>query len=356
MKHSKVLQEDLDSFTLPEDMLSELMGKRIVVTGATGLIGGAIVRTLQALRLGIDWVLPVRSEAKAKKIFGHEISESREKEGYGEIEIEECDVTEFFKNLKEPVDYIIHCASPTSGKEMTKHPSETFLLPIESEKAILEYGRRENVKGVVYLSSIEVYGEIHHREKIYEDSIGFIDRNSPRSSYALGKLSAEYLNYGYAEEYGIRAMNARLTQTFGAGISETENRVFAQFAKSALRGEDIILKTEGKSAKPYIYLTDCVSAIIYILLRGKGGESYNVSTPGTFLTIRELAEIYRKVVNPEIYIKIEKEENSGYAPDTTVNLDPTKLISLGWKWKYGIEEMVKRLASDMKEASWFGKS
>lgn len=340
MTRNKILREDIETFTLPSDLSEQLRGAVIIVTGSTGLIGSALVRCLHALQLGIRFILPVRNSSKAAQLF------EAEKDA---VSIIETDLTHFF-NASTPVcDYIIHCAGPTNGQYMCAHPAETFLLPIESTRALLDYSVRCKVKGVVYLSSIEYYGQIFTDDEITEDREGHIDRLSPRSSYALGKQATEYLAYCYACEYGVPVKNARLTQTFGAGIPKDETRVFAQFARSVIDGHDIVLHTEGRSAKPYCYTTDCVSAIIHILLKGKSGESYNVATPGTYVSIMQLAELYRDSFNPDIEVRTELRQNTGYAPETTVNLNSDKLRALGWQPRHDLKDMIGRLIEYLKQ-------
>lgn len=339
MGRNKILQEDIDSFLIPADLREQLRDSVIIVTGATGLIGSTLIRCLHSLQLGIRFILPVRNIEKGQRMFQAEKNS---------VLIIEDDLIGFFNTTDLECDYIIHCASPTDGKYMCAHPSETFLLPIESAHAILDYSVRSKVRGVVYLSSIEYYGQIFTGEEITEDKEGYVDRESPRSSYALGKQATEYLACCYAQEYGVPVKNARLTQTFGAGISKEDNRVFAQFARSVIEGRDIVLHTEGRSAKPYCYTTDCVAAIIYILLKGKPGESYNVAAPGTYVTIREFAELCRDSFNPDIEVRVEERQNTGYAPETTVNLNSDKLRALGWQPRYGLKEMMERLIEYLK--------
>lgn len=343
MVSNKILQEDIAEFSLPPEFFGRLRNSTMIVTGSTGLIGSTFIRCISALKLGVRFVLPVRNAEKARSLFVGE-TES--------MEIIETGLTDFFEKRELPCDYIIHCASPTNGKYMCAHPAETFLLPIESTRALLDYSLRQpvdnRVKGVVYLSSIEYYGRMSDSETVSEDAQGYIDRESPRSSYALGKQSAEYLGYCYAEEYGVPFRSARLTQTFGAGITADDNRVFAQFARSVIENKDIVLHTEGRSSKPYCYTTDCVSALVYILLKGEDGAAYNVATPGTYVSILELAHLFRDSFNPGIEVRTEMMKDSGYAPETFVNLNSERLLALGWKPRYGLKEMLERLINGLK--------
>lgn len=336
---NRILQEDIESFSLPPELVESLRGSTIIVTGSTGLIGSVLIKCLAALHAGIRFILPVRDAVKASRMF----------EGQQElVTIVETGLNEFFNTASTRCDYIIHCAAPTDGKYMCAHPAETFLLSVDSTHAMLDYTRMHGVRSIVYLSSIEYYGRMDSDTPVAEDREGHIDRRSPRSSYALGKQAAEYLCFCYATEYGTPVKTVRLTQTFGAGIRKDDMRVFAQFARSVVEGRDIVLHTEGLSAKPYCYTTDCVSAIVYALLKGRPGEAYNVATPGTYTSIRELAEMCRDRFNPDVDVIVRPLENAGYAPDTRVNLNPGKLLALGWQPRYTLPEMMSRLIEYLK--------
>jgi nucleoside-diphosphate-sugar epimerase len=226
---------------------------------------------------------------------------------------------------------------------MTEHPVETYELAIESTKAILKFAKRTNVKGIVYISSLEQYGQILDERLVSEDIQGYIDCTDSRSSYPLGKRAAEYMCSAYAHEYGINVKIARLTQTFGAGVAADDNRVFAQFARSIINGKDIVLHTTGESAKPYCYTTDCVSAILYILLRGTNGDAYNVANESTYISIKDMAMFLRVNFNPAIHVVVEPHPEMGYAPTTKLKLSASKLAGLGWHAKYNLKDMYSRL-------------
>lgn len=342
MVSNKIVREDIESFSLPRELAEQLRDKTIIVTGATGLVGSTFVRCIDALKIGVKFILPVRNADKAKAMFSDSSTD---------ITTVEQDLCDFFRTATLNCDYIIHCASPTDGRYMCEHPADTFMLPIDSTHAILEYARLHsngNKVGVVFLSSIEYYGQMSSCEPVTESTQGHIDRQSPRSSYALGKQAAEYLCYCYAKQYGVAAKSARLTQTFGAGIPRNDNRVFAQFARSVIEGKDIVLHTHGKSSKPYCYSTDCVSALVYILLKGENGEAYNIATPGTFVSVLQLAHLFRECSGNSIDIRVEPLEHSGYAPDTLVNLNSDKLQALGWSPRYSLPEMIDRLVAYLR--------
>lgn len=173
--------------------------------------------------------------------------------------------------------------------------------------------------------------------------MGYVDPASARSAYPLGKQAAEELCRSYSKEYGIPAKIARLTQTFGAGVSENDNRVFAQFARSALKGIDIVLHTKGESAKPYCYTTDVVSAMLYILLRGENGETYNVANKESYISIYDLAHFVQQRYDKDVKAVISLNDQLGYAPQTKLRLDTTKIEAIGWHPQYDLGAMFDRL-------------
>ena len=337
---NSIQKEDIKEFVNSFELSDCLVYSNILVTGATGLIGSTLVHCLLALNRGIGITCPVRSIIKAKEVFGEEA---------GRIHFIECNLIEYVNNLREKdvFQYIVHCASPTSGKYMTEHPVETYMLAINSTHAILEYAKKTKAS-VVYVSSLEYYGQNFDDKDINEVMQGYVDNSDPRSSYPLGKRSAEFLCTAYSQQYDVNVKVARLTQTFGAGVASDDNRVFAQFARSVINSTDIILHSKGESAKPYCYTTDCISAILYILLKGEKGEAYNVANSDTYISIREMAEFLQNNFNPQIKILIEENPEMGYAPVTRLNLSTIKLAALGWSPKYDLKEMYARLITGMK--------
>lgn len=338
---NKILKEDINNFVSSFEFSGLLNGSKFLITGATGLIGSTLVRCLLALNKGIQITCPIRNLNKAKAIYS---------EDFESIRFIECDLVSYLSGLTEKDDfqYIVHCASPTVGRYMTEHPVETYMLAIDSTRAILEYARKRQTN-IVYVSSLEYYGQNFNDKLITEDMQGYVNNTDPRSSYPLGKRAAEYLCAAYAKQFEVNAKVARLTQTFGAGVLPDDNRVFAQFARSVIAGTDIILHTKGESAKPYCYTTDVVSAILYILLKGKSGESYNVANSDTYISIRGMAEFMIERFNPSVKIIIDEKNNVGYAPVTKLNLSTEKLKSLGWKPKYNLSCIFSRLIEYLRE-------
>ena len=140
----------------------------------------------------------------------------------------------------------------------------------------------------------------------------------------------------------------------GAGVSYTENRVFAQFAKSAMSGSDIVLHTQGKSFGNYCYTADVVSGLLAILLRGENGEAYNVVCESATMRIAEMAQmVAQEIAGGKIQVVFDIPESAltyGYAPDVELRLDGQKLRNLGWEPKIApdLRAMYQRMIASFR--------
>ena len=289
--------------------------KTFFVTGATGLLGGILIKSLLAKNKKIRIIALARRPAT---IESKDLSFI-----YG-------DVTEKLK-IDEPIDYIVHGANPTASKEFINHPVEIIKTIYEGTLNTLELAKEKSVKGYLYLSSMEVYTDMN--------------TTSVRSCYPEGKRLAENLCASYFYEYKVNAKIARLAQTFGASIDiEHDNRVFAQFARCAKEKRDIVLRTKADTMRSYCYTTDAITAMLWILAKGKSGEFYDVASKVPPASIHDMAKCFGKVV----FDIAESAEKLGYPPAKEIILDTAKLESLGWEAdksieKGGIKEMCRRV-------------
>lgn len=326
----------------------KLDGSSVFITGGTGLIGSQIALSLaeyDELHNGkINIYILARNREKAEKIFENHRQ-------YVNIVI--GDVREKII-LNENIDYIIHGASITGSKEFVDYPVETIYTGLDGTKNVLEFAREKNVKGMVYLSSLEVYGVTDPAKKsIKEDEYGYIEQLLPRSSYSEGKRMAECLCVAYGSEYNVPVKIVRLAQTFGPGVSYGDNRVFAQFARCAIEGKNIVLKTKGETYRNYCYIRDAVLGIISVLLKGNVGEAYNIANKETGISICDMAHmVSEEIADNKIKVVFDIAEDLaklGYGPTIKIALDTSKIEKLGWKAEVGLKEAFERMIESMKQ-------
>lgn len=347
--NDEILQEDLEFFAKSNIPLDELRNSTVLITGATGLIGSQLVKALRCCNricnANIRILAFARNLEKARAIFENMLQDHK-------LQLIIGDVTKPAA-VNEDIDYIIHTASITSSKDFVTYPVETIQTVFEGTRNMLELAKEKNVRGFLCLSSLEVYGVTDPLLVcVSEKDYGYIDILNPRSSYPEGKRIAECLCISYKKEYGVPVKIARLTQTFGAGVSYDDSRVFAQFARSVIERKNIVLHTPGDTVRSYCYIRDALSALIFILIKGEKGQAYNVANMDTVISIKDMAEMVSQEF-PEAGIKvvfdIEDIEKLGYNPTVKISLDAAKLQKLGWRAEIGLREMYRRMIESMKK-------
>ena len=306
-----------------------------LVTGATGLIGAALVRALAAR--GDAVIAAARNVGKARSMFG----------ALKGVEIVEWDVARPLE-ARVSADCLIHAAAETASRGFVERPVETISTIVDGTRNVLEFARKAHVGKVVFLSTMEVYG-VPTVDPVTESDFGVLDSAAVRSSYPEAKRLAENLCVAYSREYGVDVTIARLTQTFGPGVARGDTRVFAQFAEAVLEKRDIVLHTEGRTARCYCYIDDAVSAILTLAEKGAAGEAYNVANPETYCTIREMAEMLAAAHPPtRVVVDHAGAEGRGYAPEFRMRLSTAKLEALGWKPRTGLMEAFEGLVESWR--------
>ena len=327
-----IFQEDLP--------WGKLSGSNILVTGATGLIGGCLVETLM-MNPHRDYQVYAsgRNEERARQRFADFADDKT-------FHFIQYDV---LRPLDSDVrfDFIIHAASNASPNFFAQKPVEVIKSNIDGVANLMEYGLQHGMQRFLYVSSGEVYGEGDGR-KFTEDYSGYVNCATPRACYPSSKRAAETLCVSYAAEYGANVVIARPCHVYGPHFTEQDNRVYAQFIRNVLRGEDIVMKSTGEQYRSWCYVVDCVSALLYILLKGECGEAYNIADAESNISIRELAETIAGISKQKVVVDApDANEKKGFNVVKKSVFSTEKLQSLGWKpfseMRLGLEHTIQAL-------------
>lgn len=345
MRHP-VIAEDLRRITEAPLPWERLAGKSVLVAGAAGFLPAYVVETLEFLNetrpgFGCRVTALVRGEEKARRRFAHLL-------GRPGFTIVPHDLSRAWEApAGEKFDFIVHAASQASPRFYGSDPVGTLLPNVIGTHSLLETARKQGTEGFLYFSSGEVYGQVSpDRIPIRETSYGHLDPANVRSCYAEGKRAAETLCVSYAHQYGVPAKIVRPFHTYGPGMALNDGRVFADFVANVVRGEDIVLKSDGGAVRPFCYLADAVAGYFTVLLCGETGLPYNVGNDRTEISVKDLALLLAGLF-PEKKLRVRQEAAApapGYlaSPVARVVPDLSRIAGLGWRPSTSLREGFSR--------------
>ena len=318
----------------------KLYGCNVLITGATGLLGECLTDVLMSHTEGnIQVWASGRDDERAKSMFAGFSADPRFHYVHWDV-MQPLPTTEDFH-------YVIHAASSASPRFFATQPVETILSNILGIRTLMEYGIKHNMQRLLFVSTGEVYGEGDGRY-FTEEYSGYVDSLSPRSCYPAGKRTAETLCASYAEEYGADFVVARPCHIYGPHFTPHDNRVYAQFIRNVLKGEDIVMKSTGTQYRSWCYVVDCVSALLYILLRGTQGQAYNVADPASNITIRELAEMVAELGHRKVIMDLANtQEQAGFNPVKRSVFSVDRLSALGWHVEGTMHDKMARTLAEL---------
>lgn len=341
-----VFAQDLETFCnasfIPWEKLRD---KTIFVTGATGLIGYTLVSGLiyasRQRSLELKVIALVRSLPKAQAKYQEQLDSGSELSFV-------VGTVEQLPEIPEKIDYIIHGASQTASRAFVEQPVETIRTAVNGTQNMLELAREKQVEGIVYLSSMEVYGHPQKGKKKKETDIGAFSPMNTRNCYPLSKIICESMCNAYAIEHGTPIKIVRLTQTFGPGVKKEDQRIFGEFAKCVLQNQNIVLKTKGETERSYLYTIDAATAITQILLCGESGEAYSAANRDTYCSIAQMADLVAEIGCVSVQYELQNVEKLGYSSTLHMDLDTSQLEALGWKPTVNLREMYCRMLQAMQ--------
>lgn len=312
--------KDAANVSLPWNKLS---GKNILITGATGLIGSCVIDVLMNHDY-IDYHVYAsgRNEERIRSLF----PDYRKSPFFHFLKY---DVTEPLVSTMD-FHYIIAAASGANPVIYSTDPVGVMKGNFCGVDNLLAYGTKHNLEKFVYISSGDVYGE-GNGCVFTENYSGYVDPLNLRSCYTSAKRATETLCISYAHQYGVNVSIARPCHTYGPHFTDSDTRVYAQFIRNVLRGENIVMKSRGEQFRSWCYVVDCVNGIMHILLKGSNCEAYNIADNNSNVTIKELAEMIAKIGGRKVVIEMPTEvERIGFNVVSKSVFSLDKLESLGW--------------------------
>lgn len=303
-----------------------------LVTGATGLLGGWLVRQLLAAQADVvcvvrDWVpqsefVRARLNDRVKVVTGDVRSQSLLERTLGEYEI----------------DTVIHLAAQTIVGIANRNPVSTFKTNIGGTWALLEACRRSPaVKQIVVASSDKAYGE--HKQLPYAEDAPLMGRHP----YDVSKSCADLIAQSYAATYGLPVAITRCGNFYGGGDLNW-NRIVPGTIRSVLRGERPVIRSDGKFVRDYLYAEDGAAANMSLAERLAAdknliGHAFNFSNESQ-VSVSELVDRILRAMQSDLQPEV-RNEAMNEIREQYLSARKAREV-LGWKPLYTLDEGLRR--------------
>jgi len=300
---TKTIQNDMTEIIKsfgPE--IKKLEGKTLLISGGAGFLGSYIIATINTLN-------KERFKKKCKVICidnfitgkKSRLDELNLNKTY--IKIVNADISKPIK-INQKIDYIMHAAGIASPVYYQKYPVETIESAIFGAKELLELARKKKVKGYLFFSSSEIYGDPDAKNVPTPETYkGNVSSVGPRSAYDESKRLGESMSMVYFRKYKVPVRIVRPFNVYGPGMFPDDNRVIPAFISRSLKKQALYVHNRGVQTRTFCYINDAVVLFIKILLSEKSGEIYNVGSQDKELTILDLAKKINKIFDNKLKIK-----------------------------------------------------
>lgn len=279
---------------------------KIAISGVTGFLGQYVQKELEK--------------------YGHEIiGLSRNGKNSTNYTVESLDL--FFKD----VDAIIHLAAQRgSGRSISE-----YLENITLTQNIFEAARNNNIKNIVYASTISVYKGGKH---IYTET----DKAEPMTMYGISKYMGELLGNYYNEKHNMYIKSLRLAHIFG--FNEKNNYMINLFMRKAFNHETLEVLCQSKAKREMIYAKDAAAGIRKAVEAKEISGTFNIGGQAA-LTNLEIAKIINRVMkNNNLKVGIEKESIiSSYMSSRKAD------IKLKYQPQYSFEQAIEEIYKEMQK-------
>jgi dTDP-glucose 4,6-dehydratase len=245
------------------------------------------------------------------------------------------DVTNYIF-VKEPLDHVVHFASPASPVDYLEMPIQTLKVGSLGTHKALGLAKEKKARFLL-ASTSEVYGDplVHPQP---EDYCGNVSPIGPRGVYDEAKRFAEAMTMAYHRYHGVETRIARIFNTYGPRMRMHDGRVVPAFICQALKGEPLTVFGAGSQTRSFCFVSDLISGIYKLLMSDETGP-VNIGNPAE-MTVLEFAKAIIRLVGSTsaiVYKPLPQDDPQVRQPDIT------KIRrALGWEPKVPLEEGLAR--------------
>lgn len=335
---NKIISEDV--INIIEDRLpfNNFYGKTVLISGANGYVPAYFVHAFIALNKYKDAGIRILALCRNKERAEDRFSEYMDRDDFELVVQDVCEPID----ISEEINIFIHAASPAGIKKRHEDPVNTFLSNVRGAENMLELAGKNPCDYFLFLSSVDVYGRMNNNDRLKESDSGYLDPLNIRNVYSCSKRAAESLCKAYQVKYNLPIYIVRPFQIMGPGPELNDGRLHIDFISQILGKKQIILKSDGTAVRSFMYISDAIKAMFYVMLKGNPGEAYNIVSETGEASVKELADLMAENVDgQDITVKFDYEQRETIEVTGALSIvtgDSTKIRSLGWTCNLALAE------------------
>jgi len=331
-----VLRELRTLIGVSEPHFRALAGASILITGATGWFGVWLLDALCAADDLLSLRLRIIAVSRDPGRFLSRFRGFAQDDRISWIEADVCDLAVSGTSFS----HVIHGAADTTAGPDPGTQRRLFDTLVDGTRRVIA-AAGTHCTSFLLLSSGAIYGPAKTSgHRFSESECGGPDPSLAGNCYAEGKRAAEQACALAAAE-GIPVRIARCFAFVGPHMPFDKHFAIGNFIADAVRGRPILVKSDGRPIRSYLYMSDLVGALLAILVAGEAGRPYNVGSDQGF-TIEQVARLVDQIVGGS-GVKIQGDRSDPrdqYVPDTS------RLASeLGVPQTVGLESAIARTAA-----------
>ncbi len=313
--------------------------KSLLVTGGAGFIGSEFVR--QAVKTGYKvTVVDKLSYAGDLK----RLKEAEDKISFYKADITNREFMDFIFDSERP-DAVAHFAAESHVDRSIADPSIFIETNIKGTQVLLDVSRRYSIDRFINISTDEVYGELEDDGQFYENT-----PLNPNSPYSVSKASADMLGRAYFRTYGLPVITVRPSNNYGPW--QYPEKLIPVVILKAFNNEKIPVYGKGQNIREWLFVSDCVKAVLKILEKGRIGEIYNVGSGDEKRNIEVVETILNVLKKPFDLMEFVK-DRPGHDYRYSLNADKIKK-ELDWMpamdFENGVVQTIKWYLKNMGSA------